>query len=314
MWAAGITQGLMWMAIDEGGALVYPDFVETVTRIVPLYWVRALGGVLFIGGALIMVYNLRKTIQQAGASAQSTEIPAPIQAKVAAVHDEKGHRKLEGLALTFSVLAFIAIAIGSAIEIIPILSIDRYIEADKKIAPYTPLELAGRDIYVKEGCYTCHSQMIRKLPFDVLRFGEASTVSESMYDRPFQWGSKRTGPDLARVGGKYPHLWHYRHMANPRDVVSQSIMPNYPWLLTKSTDFYVLRKKLSVMKSLGVPYDDQTVQNADRLAEEEAKVIADALRESGASGEHLEQKQIVALIAYLQALGQKEIKEEGDAE
>ena len=147
--------------------------------------------------------------------------------------------------------------------------------------------------------------MIRKLPEDVVRFGKPSTIEESMYDRPFQWGSKRTGPDLARIGGKYPDLWHYRHMLNPRDLVRMSIMPSFPWLLHKSTDFYVLRKKLSVMKYLGVPYSDDVVGDADILAEQEAARIARGLREQGIVDERLEQREIVALIAYLQTLGKK---------
>jgi cytochrome c oxidase cbb3-type subunit I/II len=240
MWAAGLTQGMMWRALGPDGNLVYPDFVETVTRIVPLYWVRALGGLLFIAGVVIMIYNLVKTAKSGEKAPAPEKVPA---AQIASGEGDRGHRKLEGLALTFSVLAFIAIAVGSVIEIIPVLSLHKHIKPSKQIERYTPLELAGRDIYIREGCYVCHSQMIRKLPFDVVRFGAASTIEESMYDHPFQWGSKRTGPDLARVGKKYPDLWHYRHM--------------------------------------------------------------EELRTQGVTGEQLEQKEIVALIAYLQALGKK---------
>ena len=212
--------------------------------------------------------------------------------------------------LSFSVLAFVAIAIGSVVEIMPTLAMHKYIDKEAQVMPYTPLELAGRDIYIREGCYTCHSQQIRELAFDVLRFGPASTVGESMYDRPFQWGSKRTGPDLSRLGNKYPDMWHYRHMLNPREVIEQSIMPNYPWLYKKKTDFNSLRRKLSVMKMLGVPYKDEVVSSADKFAEQEALVIAEELRSQGVVDEHLDQKEIVALISYLQALGQKQIKEE----
>lgn len=309
MGAAGITQGLMWMAVDAQGKLIYPDFVETVTRIVPLYWVRAFGGTLFIIGAMVMTYNFWKTVKLAKTAPTDDPVAEPLQERHVQ-EKESFHRRLEGWGFTFSVLAFIAIAVGSAIEIIPILTLDSYIDKSKVVEPPTPLELAGRDIYVREGCYVCHSQMIRKLPFDVFRFGEASRVEESMYDRPFQWGSKRTGPDLARIGGKYPNLWHYRHMKNPREVVSMSIMPNYSWLLDKKTDFYTLRRKFSVMKSLGVPYDQDIVANADRRAEEEAKIIADELREQGIVDDRLEQKEIVALIAYLQSLGQKTVKDQ----
>ena len=310
MWAAGITQGLMWMAIKENGQLLYPDFVETVIRIIPLYYVRAFGGFLFIAGNIIMLYNIYKTIKSSETGLVETPVGKPFEEKNSSHENETAHRKLEGLALTFSVLTFIAIAVGSVIEIVPTLSMHRYVKTENIIDPYTPLELAGRDIYIKEGCYTCHSQMIRKLSFDVLRFGEPSTVEESMYDRPFQWGSKRTGPDLARLGKKYPNLWHYRHMLNPRDVVQGSIMPNYPWLAEKSTDFYSLRRKLSVMKKLGVPYEPEVVSEADKLAEKQAIEIAEDLRSQGVEGNRLEQKQIVALIAYLQSLGQKAKKKE----
>lgn len=303
MWAAGITQGLMWRAINPDGTLKYPDFVETVTRIVPLYYVRAVGGLLFIIGFFIMVYNIYKTISLAKEAPEDEEA----NVKYYRLEDQlegTGHRKLEGMGTVFTVLSVAAILVGSVIEIVPTLSLHKYVEPAKMVNPYTPLELAGRDIYVKEGCYVCHSQMIRQLPMDVLRFGDASTIEESMYDRPFQWGSKRTGPDLARVGGKYPDLWHFRHMMDPRTVVQDSIMPKYSWLLAKKVDFYSLRKKLSVMKMLGVPYTDDQVANADILAEKQAKEIAAGLEEQGVPA-GMANKEIVALIAYLQSLGKK---------
>lgn len=303
MWAAGITQGLMWRAISPEGTLVYPDFVETVTKIVPLYWIRVIGGLLYFTGYIVMIYNVVKTIQAAkGTVTEKALVPEKM---VSLLHGkETGHRKLEGMATTFSILSLVAILVGSIIEIYPTLNIHRYVPANSEVSPYTSLELLGRDIYIKEGCYTCHSQMIRHLDFDVLRFGEPSTLEESMYDRPFQWGSKRTGPDLARVGKKYPDLWHFRHMVNPRDIVTDSLMPNYHWLAKNSVDYGVLRKRLSVMKMLGVPYSDEEVANAAEDAERDAKAIAAALAEQGAP-EGLEKKEIVALIAYLQSLGQK---------
>ncbi|MCB0347370.1 MAG: cytochrome-c oxidase, cbb3-type subunit I [Bdellovibrionales bacterium] len=304
MVTAGITQGLMWRAVDGSGRLVYPDFVETVTKIVPLYWVRAFGGLFYIIGFALMAYNIYRTIKQANTKVVDTKVSAaPLTNHK--VEDEEPHKKLEGMGLTFSVLSFIAIAVGSIIEIVPTLSLHKYVEPSKIIDPYTPLQLAGRDIYVKEGCYVCHSQMIRKLPSEVLRYGPASTIEESMWDRPFQWGSKRTGPDLARLGGKYPSLWHFKHMMDPRSTSPGSIMPNYPWLYSKKTDFLILRKKLSVMKGLGVPYSDEEVSQADLNAIKEAKIIADDLRSQGIEMEKLDEKEIVALISYLQALGQK---------
>jgi cytochrome c oxidase cbb3-type subunit I/II len=302
MVVAGITQGSMWLAVDKNGALVYPDFIETVVRIVPLYWVRAFGGTLYIVGFAIMCYNLFKTVQKAPKDQRTlaVEVERTGYNEVA----EDSHRKLEGMGFTFSVLTFLAIAVGSFIEIYPTLSLNRYLNPNVLTDPYTPLELAGRDLYVREGCYTCHSQQIRPLAAEVLRYGKASTVEESMYDHPFQWGSKRIGPDLARVGKKYPNLWHFSHMMDPRSVTPKSIMPNYPWLFEKETDFAILRKKLSVMKYVGVPYEQDVIANADIYAQKQALQIAADLEASGAPA-HLEKKEIVALIAYLQSLGQK---------
>lgn len=303
MWASGITQGLMWQSIDANGQLAYPDFVETVIKIVPLYYARAIGGSLFLIGFILMLYNIWKTISLApkDQSEQAVDMSNITIDEVAGT----GHRKLESLGAVFTVLVFIAVIVGSIIEIVPTLSIHKYLPDDKKVRPYTPLEQAGRDIYVKEGCYTCHSQMIRKLDFDVIRYGEASKIEESMYDRPFQWGSKRTGPDLARVGGKYPDMWHYRHMIDPREITPKSIMPGYPWLDNKKIDYPILRKKLSVMKRLGVPYDDDTVANADIIAEKESLELFNALVEQDPSLENIKDTQIIALIAYLQSLGKK---------
>lgn len=303
MVSAGITQGLMWLALD-GGRLVYPDFVETVTRIVPLYWVRAAGGILYLSGFIMMIYNIYKTIKGAPEKTKEQVYASP-KLNAVSSEGETRHKKLEGMGLAFSIFTFIAIAVGSVVEIVPTLSLHKYIDPIKVTDPYSALELAGRDIYIKEGCYVCHSQMIRKLPAEVLRYGDASTIEESMWDRPFQWGSKRTGPDLSRLGKKYPDLWHYRHMIDPRAVTPGSIMPAYAWLMDKKTDFLILRKKFSVMKQLGVPYTDDQVANADLHALEEAKVIAENLRQSGVEGDNLESKEMVALIAYLQALGQK---------
>lgn len=304
MTTAGITQGLMWKAIDSQGRLMYPDFIETVTRIVPLYWGRALGGTFFIIGFAVMVYNIIKTIKSAPAKLENPVIRVPkLMQDQSHGKKETSHRKLEGMATVFTVLTILAVLVGSFIEIYPTLSLHRYLPEKISTRPYTALELAGRDVYVKEGCYTCHSQQIRPLAAEVLRYGKASTVEESMYDRPHQWGSKRTGPDLARVGNKYPNLWHFRHMMNPREITPHSIMPNYPWLAQNKVDYLALRKKLSVMKNLGVPYSDDEVVNADIHAEKQAKAIADDLKKQGAPA-GLEKKEITALIAYLQALGQ----------
>jgi cytochrome c oxidase cbb3-type subunit I/II len=303
MWTAGITQGLMWAAIDESGRLVYPDFVETVLRIVPLYWVRAVGGTMFLAGFLVMCWNLFMTYKNAPKGQEPEVYRAPaLQPLAVQATGGTWHRRLEGMMPTFTVLTFIAIFVGSVIEILPTMMAHTYTSANNKVDPYTALELAGRDIYVREGCYTCHSQMIRTMPSEVLRYGPASLPEESMYDRPFQWGSKRTGPDLARVGGKYPDLWHYRHMLDPRLVTPNSLMPAYPWLFDKKTDFDSLERKFKVMKSLGVPYTDEQVTQAPTAARAQALTIAQGLTKD-TTLKDLENREIIALIAYLQRLG-----------
>lgn len=304
MWAAGITQGLMWRAVDDTGKLLYPDFVETVMRIVPLYWVRILGGLSFLIGFLVMVYNLGKTIANAPKTDTSEAVaPGSNLIPLKEVIQEPFHRSLEGIPTVFSVLVVIAVLVASGISILPTLMMPTYYEAPKMIRPYSPLELLGRDIYVREGCYTCHSQQIRSMASEILRYGEMSKPEESMYDRPFQWGSKRTGPDLARVGNKYPALWHYRHMMDPRAVTPNSLMPSYAWLEKDRTDFNSLPKKMSVMQTLGVPYTDYQVEMAEKDARAQASKIANELADQGAP-KGLEEREIVALIAYLQSLGQ----------
>lgn len=302
MWTAGITQGLMWRGLDESGALLYPNFVETMMRILPMYWVRGVGGILVLGGFFVMIYNLYKTIKSAPEQKAEVYRAQNFRAdKVSNSHDEQGHRKLEGMPVVFTVLTTMAILVGSIATIVPMLATDKYSRSEI-VEPYTPLQLAGRDIYVSEGCYVCHSQMIRPEPAEVLRYGEYSRAEESVYDRPFQWGSRRIGPDLARIGGKYNHMWHYRHMEDPRSVVPQSLMPAYPWLITDQTDFRSLRRKLQVLQKLGHPYSDHEVENAEKLARKEAQEIADELIRAGID-QNIADKKIVALIAYLQRLG-----------
>lgn len=302
MYTSGFTQGLMLQAIDESGRLTYPDFMETVIRIIPLYWVRAIGGTLYLAGFLVMCWNLYKTCKQAPADQSEDVYKAPALNLKNMDATESKHRRLESWMPTFSVLTLVAILIGSVIEILPTLIIHTYTESNSLVQPYTPLELAGRDIYVREGCYNCHSQMIRTLPGDVLRYGPASLPEESMYDRPFQWGSKRTGPDLARQGGKYSDLWHFRHMLDPRSVTPKSIMPAYPWLFEKNVDFNALNKKFEVMQSLGVPYTDEQVATASEVGLEQARKIAEGLS-LDSQIKSLEKKEIIAMIAYLQRLG-----------
>lgn len=236
MWAAGITQGLMWRAFTPEGTLKYPDFVATVVTLIPFYWIRLVGGSLYLIGMLLCVYNLFMSIRSARTSGvELTDTKAEAwpaarwhekQAENEALPAGRGwHYRLEGRALQFSVLTMIAIAIGGIGEIVPLVAIESNVPTIASVHPYTPLELEGRDIYVREGCYTCHSQMVRPFREEVVRYGDYSKAGEFVYDRPFQFGSKRTGPDLHRVGGKYPDFWHYRHMLDPRSTSPGSIMP-----------------------------------------------------------------------------------------
>lgn len=303
MWAAGITQGLMWRGIDASGKLLYPDFVETVVRIVPLYYVRALGGTIFLLGFLVMLYNIWRTIQNAPTVAAE---PVPVTSNRiddSKVLQEPGHRAIEGLPLIFTTLVVAAVVVASICSLVPTFLTPTKYDVPSMIRPYSPLELLGRDLYVREGCYLCHSQQIRTMASEVLRYGPASTMEESAYDHPHQWGSKRTGPDLARVGKKYPDLWHLRHMIDPREVTPNSIMPSYAWMAKDKIDYNRLQRKLTLMRTLGVPYSQYEIDNAEDAAKRQAGTIASALAQQGAPT-GLEDKEIVALIAYLQSLGQ----------
>jgi cytochrome c oxidase cbb3-type subunit I/II len=307
MTVAGITQGLMWRAIDPNGGLVYPNFMETVDKIVPMYWVRLIGGIFVFASFLIMFYNFYKTIKNAPADQEEDVFQAkPIDWKE--VNTDKGHRKLEGLTATFTVLATIAVLVGTLIEFIPAFLSRDFIEISEKVKPYSSLEVAGRDIYIREGCYNCHSQMIRPMASEVLRYGKASEATEFIYDHPFQWGSKRTGPDLARIGGKYPDSWHYLHMLDPRKVTPGSIMPEYTWLFGEKIEFAMLSKKLKVLKAVGVPYTDKQILDADIDAKKQALEITQGLSSAGVDLK-MKNKQIIALIAYLQRLGTDMSKE-----
>jgi cytochrome c oxidase cbb3-type subunit I/II len=208
-------------------------------------------------------------------------------------------------AAPFSILTFIAVAVGGLIQIIPTVVIQKAANIEDRLqVKYTPLELAGRDIYVREGCYTCHSQMIRTLVPDVLRYGAYSRLGESIYDHPYQWGSKRNGPDLARVGGKYPNVWHLRHMEDPRALSQGSNMPSYAAMLQRDLDVSVLPTKISVQRTLGVPYPAWTADEIKRnVAEQSAQIAAD-LKAAGAIV--APEKEIIAMIAYLQVLGKSE--------
>jgi len=219
------------------------------------------------------------------------------------------HRAVEGRPMLFSVLVLIAVLIGGVSELVPtIIAGSNLPSAGSSAVPYRPLELHGRDLYVREGCYNCHSQMIRPLAGDVLRYGEVSVADDSRYDHPFQWGSKRTGPDLARVGGKYPHLWHYEHFKDPRAMSPGSNMPDYAWMATQKIAVGDTSIKMNAMRSLGVPYAAAEVAHSTQDLEKQARSITAELAKADVVLEW--DSELVALIAYMQRLGQPNAKPE----
>ena len=311
MWAAGITQGLMWKALKENGTLMYPDFLETVLTLIPFYWIRLGAGLLYLGGLILMIWNVFKTISLAkNENRDLSDVKLEIPVSALSLSREKAtntntnwHHTLEAKPVIFSVLVFVAVIIGGIVEMVPMVAIESNVPSISSVKPYTPLELEGRDIYIREGCYTCHSQMVRPFVDEVVRYGDYSKAGEFVYDRPFQFGSRRIGPDLHRQGGKYPNYWHYRHMNDPRTTSPGSIMPSYPWLLTDDLSLSLTQSKISAMKKLGVPYSDSDINNAEGSLKSQAKQIADDLRSQGVNNSQIENKEITALIAYLQRLG-----------
>jgi cytochrome c oxidase cbb3-type subunit I/II len=300
MYTSGITQSLMWKEFTPLGVLQYPNFLETVTQIIPLYVIRAIGGTLFTGGALLMVYNLYKTARQGDFIAVEEVTAAPLGVETHR-RKENRHRWIERKPVQFALVATVAILIGGLVEIIPTYVIESNVPTIASVKPYTPLELHGRDIYIREGCNSCHSQMVRPFRSETERYGEYSKAGEFVYDHPFLWGSKRIGPDLHRVGKKYPHLWHYLHMNDPTSMSPGSIMPAYPWLLTQDLDTSNTAAKIRVMQDLGVPYPTGYENHANNILRSQSQEIAEDLKMEGAPTEP--GKEIIALIAYLQRLG-----------
>ncbi len=301
MYWAGITQSLMWKQFTDLGVLQYPNFLETVLQIIPMYIIRAVGGLLYYSGVIVMVYNLYKTAKQGSFVAEEeAEAPALVKESPEFVRGKR-HRWLEAKPVQFSLIALVLVIIGGAIEFVPTFLIKSNIPTIASVRPYTPLELQGRDIYIREGCNNCHSQLVRPFRSETERYGEYSKAGEFVYDHPFLWGSKRTGPDLHRVGGKYPNLWHYLHMENPRSMSPGSIMPSYPWLLTNDLDISNTPTKINVMRSIGVPYPEGYENVANDDLTKQAEQITLDLQKNGAPAEP--NKEIIALIAYLQRLG-----------
>jgi len=340
IYVAGITQGLMWFAFDGEGNLLYPDFVETTTRLMPFYWARVLGGTLYLSGAVLMAANLAMTwatrpkkyeipVHEAPAlSADYRDAPLPVpplEAGAAPVLRSAyaiqrfcmlaWHRRWERLPAFFTAMVAVAVVSASLFEIVPTFLLRSNVPTIATVRPYTPLELHGRDIYIANGCYNCHSQMIRPIWSETKRYGEYSKPGEFVYDHPFQWGSRRIGPDLAREGiNNASGLWHVQHFVRPQSVKPQSIMPTYAWLADAPIDFAQIERSVGAMRILGVPYTEEQQRGAADAARAQARTVTDAiLAEANPGGtlsaervaefRSLEDKQMVALIAYLQRLG-----------
>ena len=324
MYISGFTQGLMWKQFNPDGTLVYKNFLDTVTAIIPYYQMRFVGGLLYFSGAILMVVNLIATVRS-GSFQKDVPVEAPALANVgtARKEGESKHLWLERMPLYFSVLSAIALAIGGMVEIIPTLTVKDNVPTITSVKPYSPLELEGRDLYIREGCNACHTQMIRPFRDEVVRFngknGQYSKAGEFVFDRPFLWGSRRTGPDLHREGGKNPDTWHFKHMLNPRVTSPGSIMPRYPWLIYNELDRTKTKDKITLLKNVfGAPYTEDQIDNVDKIVDEQATKIVQGIysgdpeikkafdaqkAEQGEAFIPVEKREIIAVIAYLQRLG-----------
>ncbi len=318
MYVAGFTQASMWKQFNPDGTLVYGNFLETVTEIIPMYWMRAIGGTMYIIGMLILVYNIYKTVRNGAKVSDELAEAAPLtKVSKKRTKGETWHVWIERKPVKFAIYTTIAILIGGLVQIVPTLMVKSNIPTITSVKPYTPLELEGRDIYIREGCVGCHSQMIRPFRSEVERYGEYSKAGEFVYDHPFLWGSKRTGPDLHREGGLKSDAWHFKHMYDPRIIEEESIMPSYPWLIQNELDTSQTQTKMETMVRLGVPYTEDEIFNALEDMDIQAQSIVDNLyldpdlpasfkEEKELKGDDfipVKDREIIALIAYLQRLG-----------
>lgn len=304
---AGITQWLMLREYNAEGLLAYPNFIETSSRLIQMYHFRIVGGTLFLVGFILFLYNISKTIKIGNlVNNEEAEAPALINSEKRNKITESVHRWLERKSIRFAILVFIALVVGGAVQIIPMMKVESNVPKISSVKPYSPLELAGRDVYISNGCYNCHSQQVRPLRYETDRYGEYSKIGEFVYDHPFQWGSRRSGPDLARAGyiGSSTYktaIWHYNHFMKPQEMIPQTIMPAYTWLADKEVNLNLIPKKIKVMQTLGVPYEKDYDKKAIEDYNTQAKLIADELKASGVTVNP--NSEMVAIIAYLHKLG-----------
>ncbi|WP_185870774.1 cytochrome-c oxidase, cbb3-type subunit I [Blattabacterium cuenoti] len=318
MYFGSVLQSEMWKKFNPDGTLTYKNFLDTVLSIIPFYKIRFIGGIIYFIGFILMIYNIVKTIKKGYFLNDEFFQGIPFYDNSHNNKNEKFHSWLEQRPIQLTILSFIAVAIGGFIEIIPTLVIKSNVPTINSVKPYKALELEGRDLFVREGCNACHSAQVRPFRDEVVRYGEYSKAGEFVYDHPFLWGSKRTGPDLAREGGKNPNSWHYKHMHNPRSTSPGSIMPRYPWLIYNKLDRSNTEKKIKAMIKLGVPYTSVDIKNLNHDMDFQAnKIVSDIYNEYPEIKKEidlqkvkekekfipLEKREVIALISYLQRLG-----------
>ncbi len=319
MYVAGFTQASMWKQFKpDAGSLQYGNFLETVTQLMPMYWMRAIGGTLFLIGVLVLCYNIIMTVKQGNAVENELAVAAALtDISKNRLKGEKWHAWLERKPVQFMLLSTVAILIGGLVQILPTILVKSNIPTISAVKPYTPLELQGRDLYIREGCVGCHSQMIRPFRSEVERYGDYSKAGEFVYDHPFLWGSKRTGPDLAREGvkgkpfnGGRDNVWHFNHFYDPQSISPGSLMPRYQWLVKDKLDNSSIQAKMQAMVTLGVPYTPEEVSNALKNIENQSSAIEKTLlanidikKSFEGATVPLKDREIIALISYMQRLG-----------
>jgi cytochrome c oxidase cbb3-type subunit I/II len=302
MYLSGFAQGLMLKEFTSEGLLKYPAFLQTTLEVLPMHMFRAVGGGMYLIGVIVMTYNLIKTVKKGvllGDEPAEALALAPVF--VPGAGEKTAHRALERRPMQFLIVSLIAILIGGMVEMMPTFMISSNIPTIASVKPYSPLELQGRDIYIREGCVNCHSQMIRPFRSETERYGEYSKAGEFVYDHPFLWGSKRTGPDLQREGGKYSNAWHFNHLMDPTTMSPGSIMPTYPWLIEQQLDTVSTASKIKAMRRLGVPYAPGYEALANQDLDNQAQNISADLEKDNIKVKS--DREIVAVIAYLQRLG-----------
>jgi len=301
MYVSGVLQSLMWKEFDAQGFLVYKIFLETTVQVLPLHLIRAIGGTLYLVGVIIMTYNLIKTAYAGKFIPDEAAEAAPLEKVYKAKTGGWHHQVLESKPILFTVVALVSILIGGIVELVPTFLISSNVPTISSVKPYTPLEIQGRDIYIREGCVSCHSQLIRPFRSETERYGEYSKSGEFVYDHPFLWGSKRTGPDLHRIGAKYSDTWHFNHLYNPDVASPGTIMPSYPWLFEQHIDKSLTAGKIKALRTVGVPYEEGYENVANDDLDKQASAIAGRLKEDKIDASP--DLEVIALIAYLQRLG-----------